>query len=777
MGKGSFIKILSLTIGLTIGLVLLARVRLELNYNSCVKDIDNVYKLSEYIVTKTQGEFNHGQTSGGTAPKLREYVPEIVECSRNTFFTAEAKLVFEDGRKVKTRQMRFADSCHFQFFDTKVTGDVRKALSVKGQCMVSKSLADKIGGDVIGKYFYVYPYDSIPLTIGGIYDDYADNSSYSDVDVFVSLPSIGYYSYDGSSNLMGNDRYNSYVRLVPNANLEKVQHESDKMIEKELASEMKYLAESGHKGFHYIFNNLAEERINNAMESGFCIILAIVAIVILFTAIMNYILVVIGTLAGKAKQVAVQKSMGAHDSEFYKETFKDAAIHLCIALAFMTFIILVGQDLIKTLLGVSLGTLFSSQTLFVVLGVCVIVLLTCALLPGYIYSHISVTFAFRHFSESKRIWKLSLLAFQFALSALLFVVLTTVYRQYDYMLNKDLGYDYKNVVYTHYLVSAKKAKVLMDEANKLSFVESSYLSYSLFFDSQSGDNISIVGHQNDLFNAANMFFATSGIIRTMGLTIVKGRGFSERPDSATNEVLVDENFARRVKKQEGIDNVIGLQVTNSSFGDIPFTIVGVVKDFTICDLNQRDERPLFVINGSRWTSFAVFKLQSLTAENIIELQRLCDRLYPDDEMTIMPYSELVHNGYDETQHMRDLIIIGCIATFLITLIGLIGYISDEVQRRSRELAIRKVLGASVLELQMLWIRSIAVIALPSTIFGAMVGFYCNSLIMEQFPDKVDMPVWTYIGPLLFAIIVTMIVICCKTYKVATLNPVESIKTE
>ena len=93
MGKGSFIKILSLTIGLTIGLVLLARVRLELNYNSCVKDIDNVYKLSEYIVTKTQGEFNHGQTSGGTAPKLREYVPEIVECSRNTFFTAEAKLV------------------------------------------------------------------------------------------------------------------------------------------------------------------------------------------------------------------------------------------------------------------------------------------------------------------------------------------------------------------------------------------------------------------------------------------------------------------------------------------------------------------------------------------------------------------------------------------------------------------------------------------------------------------------------------------------------------
>ena len=127
--------------------------------------------------------------------------------------------------------------------------------------------------------------------------------------------------------------------------------------------------------------------------------------------------------------------------------------------------------------------------------------------------------------------------------------------------------------------------------------------------------------------------------------------------------------------------------------------------------------------------------------------------------------------------MRDLIIIGCIATFLITLIGLIGYISDEVQRRSRELAIRKVLGASVLELQMLWIRSIAVIALPSTIFGAMVGFYCNNLIMEQFPDKVDMPVWTYIGPLLFAIIVTMIVVCCKTYKVATLNPVESIKTE
>ena len=777
MGKGTFIKILSLTIGLTIGLVLLARVRLELNYDSCVKDIDNVYRLSEYIVSQTQGTIEHGLTSGGTAPKLREYVPEIMECTRNTYFTNEAKLVFDDGRNVQTRQMQFVDSCHFQFFDTKVTGDVRKSLSVKGYCLVSRSLADKVGGDVIGKSFYVYPHDSTPLTIGGIYEDYADNTSFANIDVLVSLSSIGYFSYDGSSDLLGNDRYNSFVRLHPDADMEKVKRECEKMMEKELASEINGLKESGYSNFHYNFNNLAEERINNAMESGFCIIIAIVAIVILFTAIMNYILVVIGTLAGKAKQVAVQKSMGAPDSEFYKETFKDAAIHLGVALALMAFIIFVGQDLIKSLLGISLGTLFSSQTVFVILGVCVIVLLSCALLPGYIYSHISVTYAFRHFSESKRIWKLSLLAFQFALSALMFVVLTTIYRQYDYMLNKDLGYDYKNVVFTYYAVSAEKAEVLMNEANKLPFVESSYLSYTLFCDFQSGDNISIAGEHKSLFNVADMYFATPGIIETMGLTLVNGRGFLEHPDSAINEAIVDENFARRVKAQRGIDNVIGLQVTNSSFPDLPFTIVGVVKDFTISNIAYREERPIFLMNSSKWTKFAVFKLQSLSTENILALQSICDRLYPEDEMCIMPYSERMFGYYIESQHMRDLITIGCVATFLITLIGLIGYISDEVQRRSRELAIRKVLGATVLELQMLWVRSIAVIALPSIIFGAMVGYYCNGLIMEQFPDKVDMPLWTYVVPLLFAIVVTIIVIGCKTYKVATMNPVESIKTE
>ena len=774
MGKGTFIKILSLTIGLTIGLVLLARVRLELNYDSCIKDIDNVYHITENIELNSEKPVEHIGTSGGTMRMMRQYISEVVATTRYTRWSSEGKLVFEDGTRIHSNRICFADSNLFQFFDTKVTGDARKTLSTKGQCMISRSLADKIGGDVLGKRFYIYPTDSIFITIGGIYEDYVDNTSFANCDILMSLPSIGYYRYDGREDLLGNDCYSSLVRLRPDADMENVNRECRAMEKKIMELEG---VKIGDCDFEYRFHNPREVYEISNDVSGPCVILAIVAIVILFTAIMNYILVVIGTLAGKAKQVAVQKSMGASDSEFYKETFKDAAIHLGVALALMTFIILVGQDLIKSLLGMSLGTLFSSQTVFVILGVCMIILLTCALLPGYIYSHISVTYAFRHFCESKRIWKLSLLAFQFALSALLFVVLTTIYRQYDYIINKDLGYEYKNVVLARFDIGSSKAKSLLEEANKLLFVESSCLSYSLLCNYQTGDNIAIAGKDNPMFNVASMYFSTPGIIKTMGLTIVNGRGFSERPDSAINEAIVDENFAQKVKEQEGIDNVIGLQVTNSSFGTVPFTIVGVVKDFTIGNIMYPDGRPIFLCNGSRWTNYAIFKLQSLSAENIIRLQNLCDRLYPEDEMNIIPYSEKIVGICEDVQHMRDLITIGCIATFLITLIGLIGYISDEVQRRSRELAIRKVLGATVLELQMLWVRSIAVIAIPSIIFGAMVGYYCNGLIMEQFPDKVDMPLWTYVVPLLFAIIVTIIVIGCKTYNVATMNPVESIKTE
>lgn len=775
-GQGSFIKILSMTIGLALGLVLIARVQLEKNYDGCVDRMEDVYEIVEYFQQTGQDSQEHKATSGGTVNLLRRYIPEIEVGTRYTGWMTDAKIVMEDGQRYDTHEVRFADSCLFSIFRTNVVGNVTKALSVKGQCMISRSLADKIGGDVIGKSFYVYPSESKMITIGGVFDDYDDNTSFADCDILMSLPTIGMYMYDGTEDIIGNDRYHSFIRLRADADMKKVKAECEGMLMKEAPWED--LKSQGYEDIGYRLSNPQVDRMSDARVKAPCTILTVVAIIMLFTAVMNYILVVIGNLAGRAKQVAVIKTMGASDMELYKYPMIEAVAHLVISLLVMTLAFYLGQDFIRQLLGVPVTLLFSSQTVVIVMIVVAIVVIVCGIVPGFIYSRIPLQYAFRHFSESKRIWKLSLLAFQFVLSSLMIVVLSNVYRQYDYMLNKDLGYTYDNVVYTKLNISDKQSQVMVDELKKLPCVESAYTGYSLFCHPQSGDNVSLPNDPKVLFNVANMFFASSDIVKTMGLTIVKGSNFAEKEGLHECEILVDETFERMFKAATGVDDVIGEQVTNSSFGsDDYFTIVGVVKDFVVRDLVKQDTRPVFIANGSRICNYCLVKLQAMTPENLSAVQNKIDQLYPENEMQVNMYSSEIQESYVMTLRIRNLITIGCIATFILTLIGLIGYINDEVQRRSRELAIRKVLGANIVELQLLFFGNIAIIAIPAIIVGAMFGFYCNSLLMEQFPDKVDMSIWSYIVPLMIAVVITIFIILFKTYRMSVENPVKYLRTE
>ena len=243
-------------------------------------------------------------------------------------------------------------------------------------------------------------------------------------------------------------------------------------------------------------------------------------------------------------------------------------------------------------------------------------------------------------------------------------------------------------------------------------------------------------------------------------------------------MLVDEKFAQRMKEVAGIDDVIDRQFINSSMGEkYPLTVVGIVKNFSLGSLVSREERPVMVANGNVFAHYIMMKLQSITPDNLQAVQQVCDRLYPEAELQVKLYSNELADSYQETKRTRDLIMIGCLASLLITLIGLIGYVRDEVQRRSRELAIRKVMGATVSELQGLFLRSIALIAIPSILVGIALGWYFSTLLMEQFADKVALAWYVFVACALFVLLVIAAIVLLQTYRVATSNPVNYLKTE
>ena len=776
--QGTFIKVLSLTIGLTVGLVLIAKVQLESNYDSCIIDKEHVYELSE--VFKSEGEaqsMEYSATAGGVIPALCQHIPEIEVGTRGTSIKYDDKIQLENGMRYLTKTSLLADSCFFDIFHTTILqGDAKQILCTAGQCLVSQRLAERMGGDVIGKTFCFLSSPTKRLTICGVFQEYAENNSFWSTDVIISMSSIGMFIWDGSQNLIGNDRYFSVVRLRQDADVKKVREQSDAMFLKILPWDE--LKESGLDEFHINFNPISESRMKDNTVRTTCLILLLVAIVMLFTAVMNYILVVISSLVGRARLMAVRKVLGAPTWEFYWTTLREASFHLLLALCIMTLLLWAGQDWIRDLMGISVRTLFSTQTYLVLVLVCLAVILCCGLLPGFIYSRIPVTYAYRLFSESKRVWKLSLLAFQFVLSTMLLCILTTIYRQYDFMLNKDLGYEYDNLAYISINVPSDSTFTLAREIEKLSCVESTATTYSLPIFKTAGNNIMLPNDPRQLFNYACLYYAESNILHTLGIQLIQGKGFTPLEHYGTlPEAIVNESFANKLKEFTGWDDVVGRDIVSTEFDDTPFTIVGVVKDFTIGNLVHCYTRPAMLFNGNRMAYNIAIRFHQISADNIQAVQQLCDRLYPDADMTVRPYSAELKTRYDDTQHTRDLILIGCLASLLITLVGLIGYIRDEVQRRSRELAIRKVMGATVFELQTLFLRNLLLIALPTIVCGIILGIYCSLLMLEQFAEQIVLHGWEFALIALSIAAVITAVAFFQTRRIAMHNPMENFRAE
>lgn len=777
-GQGAFIKVISLAIGLTVGLVLIAKVQLEMNYDRCIVDKQHVYAVGESFTKEGDDPAEHENTPGGAIPALCHYIPEIVVGTRYTYQFNDEKLTMEDGSHYGFERSAFVDSCFFDIFGTRILqGDVKRILSTSGQCLVSRRLSEKMGGDVVGKTFTFAAAPGKPMTVSGVFETFDENSTFSLLDIVMSMPSIGTYSYDGTGHLIGNDRYRSYVRLRADADMKKVEQEMNKMLKELLPWED--LKAAGVEDFHFTFSPTSDSRMKDKRVRTTSIILSIIAFVMLFTAVMNYILVVISTMVGRARLVAIRKVLGAPKREFYLTTLHEAVVHLLLALLVMVLLLTAGQDWIRDLMGASVSTLFSVQTWVVLTAVCLVVLVCCGLLPGYIYSRIPMVYAYRLFSENKRIWKLSLLAFQFVLCTMLLCILSTIYRQYDYMLNKDLGYEYKDVAYIEIPNPSDSTYVLAREIEKLPCVESTSTAYSLFFQRQSGNNVMLPGDPKQLFNFACLYWAEPSIVKTMGLTVVRGSIPEQRTRPGWEpEAIVDEKFATQLKKHTGRNDVIGHTILSTEFGnDIPLTITCVVKDFLLGTLVGTEERPSMMISGNIYAKYIVIKLNALTAENMKAVGQVCDRLYPDAELLVKSYSNELADSYLETKHTRDLIMIGCLASLLITLIGLIGYVRDEVQRRSRELAIRKVMGAGVGELQALFLRSIALIAIPSIVVGIALGWHFSNLLMEQFAEKIPLVWFVFAACALFVLLIIAAIVLLQTHRITTSNPVNYLKTE
>lgn len=796
-GRRNGIKILSLGLGLAVSLVLLTKVCFEQTYDNFYEGADRIFFISEQFFSDGQ-EMSHYNTSGGVAPRMKEYFPQVEAATRFTFYTIDTKVSLkEEERKASVGRVILADSCFFNLLNRQcLAGNLHEALGMKGNAVISASLAQRLSDkrnameaavDVIGKLFSIEDSNGQELSVAGVFEDFPINAS-SRPDVIISLSSIEIMGmYDGSDGLMGNDRYTSLVRLTKKTDAEAINGGIENFIKHYVPAEVFEQIPGGigltlapYETFHEATNS----------KKDMLLVLAFVALALLLTSVLNYLLVVISTTVYRSREMALRKCLGSETKDLYGMMTAESMVHTLLACILACVLIFAFKGTVEELAGTPVEALFSGMPLALALSVVVVVFLINALIPAAMYDRISVATVFRNYVAGKRVWKRALLTVEFAAVAFVGVLLSIISLQYEKLSNADLGFDCEHtaIVNLSGLADSQK-KTLINEIRSLSVVDDATLCFQNPFEGYSGNNVRIpegnyFWGEKDLFNVSDGYWNDGHWIDVMGIKLVKGRQFTLEK-YYDDEVLIDTNFEEKLKTLTGWDDVIGkeIQISEHYRDELTSVIIGVFEPISQ-GLHAEDllTRPMsvFYLNPDltcKVFNYIIIRYHLLSAEAIAQTKDVMDKVAPDRNLEVSPFKYERLNEYKETLNMRNMLLIGGIFTLLIAIIGLIGYTIDEVKRRSKEIAIRRISGALFTEIRGMFIKDILLIAVPSALVGCALAAVAAERWEQQFREQVGLPVWVFF--LIFVLTVALVSVVSDIYvqKVAGSNPAESLKTE
>ena len=770
------IKVLSLGVGLAVGIVLIAKVFFELSYDSFYKDIDRVYTINTWY-SQNGDENDYGQVSGAVAVGFMEEVPGVEVGTRTTYVFHDVDTYLdEDGNKLKATLV-CADTCFFKVFDRPIlAGDPIKALAKYGTVMVSRSFAEKMGGvqECIGQQICNRDAADLKYTIEGVFEDFPKNGSL-DYDILLSMAT---YSEWSTTNWLGNDRYKGYVKLMPGVDPNTLSDGIRKMQEAHQSIEE---LEAIGLSLTYFLKPFSSLHTSNREVKTQVILLSIVAALLILISLLNYILIVISSLVKRSKEVGVRKCYGAESKHIYGMLSKEALLHIALSLALAAAIIFAGRSIIENLLGVPFQTLLVPRSIFAIGLVILFVLVISIIVPAELYKRIPVDAALKNYTENSRRWKLGLLGVQVLINVFLVVMMLIIGRQYQKVSNSNPGYDYENLFYVDIFGGDYQEHVrAVQMLEGLSEVTGVATSYNLPYRGASGNNVHIPDDQRELFNIADQYDCSDGFFELMGIPFIEGRA-----PKGDLEIAVDEKFvARMADFTDWSDGAVGKQVFITEHGPVTddgipyyYTVTGVYKSYLIGNLQGVDPRPSVMFHGEIGKDYMPHILFKVDPKALPKVKDALTQSLEGREINIISYEEQMRAAYDDSKKMRNTMALGAVFSLLIALLGLIGFIRDESLRRSKEMAVRKINGATTRDILSVFAKDIMKLSAVMAVIACVAAFFVAHKWLEQFAEKVSLNPLYFIGGAALVLLIVLGVVVLNCLRIARANPVESLKNE
>lgn len=779
-GEGNLTKILCLGVGMAIGLVMLAEVIFERSYDNFIPHLEDTYIIQENYKHQGNDWKNHNTVSGAIAPGIKRYCPEVEAATRFTILNEDLLLTTDDQRTIKGNAY-LCDSSFFEVFPRKILmGEApHTGLEKANNAYISAKLLKVLGNDIIGKQLTWKIFPDFHLTVVGVFEDFPENTHLPKIDIAVALPTIGQIMGDGRNNWLGNDRYSGYIRLRPGTdpqtlepNIKHMLYTNAPMEELERSGSQFYL---NLKPVSKIFLSSEYNRIMN-------IVFLIFAFIMLAVAVLNYILLVVSSVVKRAKSIATYRCYGAESKDIYRMILAESALHCFIALILAVLIVFGLQDFLQEQMGHSLRALFSPTALVLCLMVVIAVAVICGVMPGYIYTRIPVTYAYRRYTENKRQWKLGLLFVQFMLTTFFVCLLTVIGLQYQALTNYRTGFEYKNILYTSLSGTQNvERERCIQELKRLPNVSGVTWGYQEMFMKCSGNNVYDPQNDKEYMNIADMYDVGPDYHKVFSIPILEGTGFTiELGDSVSQEVMVSRSFIDKMEKLAGwTGSPIGKQVFITEHQGRPYTICGVYEEIHLGSqvAEDFDDRPTVMFYNTHPNHLLYIRLKEMGPEQIKDIQDIVSRTMPSQEKQVYSLDLEMANQYNMLLHVRNSILFVGLCILVIALIGLIAYIRDEVNRRRSEIAIRIIHGAQVKDVQLIFLKDILKISIPAVLIGAAFALFASNRLLELFAFKINLTGYIFGGCILVVLIIMLILSTSMIWKAARSNPINNLRTE
>lgn len=757
---GTLEKLISLTLGLVMGVLLFAQIVYELSFDRFYPNPETLVMLRMREVRQgvPEREYNYG-TYRPAAADLSEAFPGLIKSACLTSNVWQPA-IYKNDKKLENIQTLFADTAYFQTTGLQLLQGTPKDLGVQGNAFISQRKARELYGDEnpIGKELSIEKLFNV--TIRGVYADIPGNSIMPH-DLLLSMAAID-WSF-GAGTWGTNNLYGVLFRLKQAADVATMNSRIQKAVEQYTDTHLgdDVVTEYSVLPLYKVYRSFPD-------STRRLVILGVLGFSIFFVSVLNYVLRAVATMSRRAKMVGVHKCCGADGWHILSMFLWETGLLVVASILCGGILLWLLREQVEELLGSSLSDLFTGQTLYIPLGTVLLLFIVAGVVPGRIYARIPVTQVFRRYTDGKRSWKRGLLFVQFiGMSFIGGLLLTTVWQYHDLM-NRNVGFRSEGLAVGTVTGNIKRANGVADAIRREPYVEAIAGSGTSLLAYYSTNRLT--DSQGNFICPLHFTLMDKEMPQVTGMTLLEGHWPQHR-----GEAVVGRTTVETMKWGDtAIGRKLPIDPSWARLEEQP-VVTGVVEDVRNMGFFESQTCTAFILND-RVRTFNV-RLKNPVEDNLKKLNDFVKSTYPDLALEFTTYQEIRQEQNASVSAFRNTVWVttGCI--ILIVLMGLIGYVSDETQRRSKEIAIRKVNGAeagNILGMLSIDILKIAVVAVA---VGMASAWYVSGQWMQQFADsQLLSPLWyALLALLLLMLIVTVVV--CKAWRIANENPVVSIKSE